>query len=153
MAKRIEESEKHLRALSNSVPQIVWTANVEGVLNYTNDRAIEYLEPHSPADWLSFVHDSDKERVTEVWLESIATGNMYEIEFRIQRASVKSFRWHLVRAYPTRNAAGEIDKWIGLSKVEAGKMAIEQSEFLFMVFRVHAETALPNLIRYAFDKF
>jgi signal transduction histidine kinase/CheY-like chemotaxis protein len=90
--------EKQFRALADSMPQIVWTADAKGQLNYINQRWKEYSASQDPRLWFSFLHPEDLERVTQSWLESVHSLKPFQIECRIKRASDNSFRWHLVRA-------------------------------------------------------
>src|SRR4029077_4074460 len=48
----------------------------------------------------------------ELWTRSIATGEPYEIEFRVRRAD-GAFRWNLARAVALRDDSGRITKWFG----------------------------------------
>ena len=104
-------SEERFRDLANSMPQIVWTAEPNGALDYTNLRWELYSGSNDPAQWLSFVADDDIERVVSTWMAAVVSVQTYETEFRL-RSLDGSYRWHLVRALPTRNSAGGL-KWFG----------------------------------------
>jgi PAS domain S-box-containing protein len=105
--------ENHFRTLADAMPQIVWAADPQGNLTYTNERAHEYLGCSDPSRWLEFIHDDDKAQTVEVWTASLLSGKPYETEFRLLRASDQSYRWHLVRALPVRDRHGEISVWYG----------------------------------------
>ena len=111
------ESEQRYRFLADSVPQIVWTAQPDGDLDYYNQRWFDYAgttwEESRLAGWASFVHADDLPRIGQVWQHCVETGTDYEIEFRIRRASDATYRWHLVRAFPMRAEDGEILQWVG----------------------------------------
>jgi PAS domain S-box-containing protein len=111
-----DATEQHYRFLAESIPQQVWTAQPDGSLDYVNRRALDYffLEPdevHGDG-WHGVVHPDDIESAVERWHNSLATGETYEVEFRL-RSAVGDYRWHLARALPLRDAAGEIVKWFG----------------------------------------
>jgi PAS domain S-box-containing protein len=115
-AAALNESEQRYRFLADTVPQIVWTAKPDGKLDYFNQRWFDYsgltLEETKDWGWKASLHADDQERCIETWTRALATGDDYELEFRIMRAD-KVYRWHLVRAFPMRNEAGEIVQWVG----------------------------------------
>jgi PAS domain S-box-containing protein len=111
-----DATEQHYRFLAESIPQQVWTARADGSLDYVNRRALDYffLEPdevHGDG-WQAVVHADDIESAIERWHNSLATGETYEVEFRL-RSAAGDYRWHLGRALPLRDASGEIVKWFG----------------------------------------
>jgi PAS domain S-box-containing protein len=108
-------SEARFRQLANAMPQMVWTATPAGDLDYVSEQAARYFgaPPESVlgAGWLRWVHPDDQELAVNRWKRSLDTGEPYEIEFRLLRASDSSWRWHLVRA--ELSAAGQSIKWFG----------------------------------------
>jgi PAS domain S-box-containing protein len=111
-----DATEQHYRFLAESIPQQVWTAEADGALDYVNRRALEYfsVEPEGVlgGGWQAVVHADDIEAAVERWQRSVATGETYEVEFRLRSAS-GDYRWHLGRALPMRDAAGRVVKWFG----------------------------------------
>lgn len=105
------DSESFL-TFANALPQIVWAATREGVLNYTNQRWTDYSGSDVPELWITFVHPEDQPFAIERWNEAILTGEPYELEFRLRRVD-GTYRWHLVRANPLHGFAGEVEKWLG----------------------------------------
>jgi PAS domain S-box-containing protein len=119
--KRVEQalfaSEARFRQLANAMPQMVWTATPAGDLDYVSEQVTRYFDapPESVlgAGWLQWVHPDDQESAVNRWKRSLDTGEPYEIEFRLLRASDRSWRWHLVRAELLDPNAGQIAKWCG----------------------------------------
>jgi diguanylate cyclase (GGDEF)-like protein/PAS domain S-box-containing protein len=115
--KAINQSQHRFRQLADAMPQIVWTALPDGMLDYMNRTMSEYTGMADGAGpdqrWTTVVHPDDIDRCTAVWGECIRTGNPYAIEFRVWRASDAAYRWHMVRAVPIRDETGEIVKWYG----------------------------------------
>jgi PAS domain S-box-containing protein len=107
------EHERDLRALADSMPQVVWAATPDGILDYTNQRWTDYSGSRDPARWLESVFPAEREQVVASWAASVGSGTPYEAEFRLRRASDHTYRWHLVRAEPTRDAAGAVTRWYG----------------------------------------
>jgi PAS domain S-box-containing protein len=115
-AKLVEE---RYRSLADAMPGIVWTADPAGSLDYYNRRWFEYtgLTPEQSLGWgwQPVLHPEDAERCLKRWARSVKTGENYEIEYRFKRASDGSYRWHLGRAVPMRDQAGQIVRWFGTS--------------------------------------
>lgn len=113
----INLSQQRFRQLADAMPQIVWTAQPDGVLDYMNHTMTEYTGMADGAQfdqrWTTAVHAEDIERCMAVWGECVQTGNSYAIEFRVRRASDAAYRWHMVRAVPIRDEDGTIVKWYG----------------------------------------
>ncbi len=57
-------------------------------------------------------HPDDQERAWSRWEHSLATGEPYEIEYRL-RHHTGGYRWTLGRAMPIRDADGQIERWFG----------------------------------------
>jgi PAS domain S-box-containing protein len=112
-----EESERHYRFLAEAIPQQIWTAAPDGALDYLNRQVIEYFGLSEDKllgwGWRQVVHPDDLPEALESWTRSLATGETYEVEFRLRRAADGEYRWHLGRALPMRDAAGRIAKWFG----------------------------------------
>jgi PAS domain S-box-containing protein len=104
------------RFLTESIPQHVWTANATGELTSVNQRVLEYFNTTEREvlgeGWIRFVHPDDVERSTERWRASLETGYEYEVEFRLRRTD-GIYLWHLGRAEPIHDAAGEVSRWFG----------------------------------------
>ena len=116
---KLRAHEEQYRALADALPQIVWTANPDGYLDYYNARWFEYtgmtLEQTRGWGWQPVLHPDDIERCLRRWATSVQTGEEYEIEYRYKRASDGQYRWHLGRALPVRDEQGHIVKWFGTS--------------------------------------
>ncbi len=113
----LEEGAAQFRFLADNLPQLVWTARPDGGLDYYNQRFYEYtgLTFAQACDWGwgAIMHPDDLSRCIDVWTHSLTTGQPYEIEYRLRRASDGAFRWHLGRALPRHDAQGGIVQWVG----------------------------------------
>ena len=111
----LRHSEERFRNLADAMPQLVWTANASGDVEYYNSR-IEQYGGHVFRDgrwnWEPLVHAGDLDRTAEAWNDAVATGTPYSIEHRVQMAD-GSYRWHLSRSHPAVNMAGEVVRWYG----------------------------------------
>ena len=113
----IRESEKRYRLLVESVPHLAWRISPDGMEMECNRLCHEY-SGLTPAQvrahgWLAAVHPDDLFRVAESALHAANSGEPYELEYRLRRASDGSYRWHLARAVPLLDEDGQISCWIG----------------------------------------
>jgi PAS domain S-box-containing protein len=113
----LRDSEQRYRFLAESIPQIVYTARPDGVVNYHNQRLLDYLgttrEQMASLGWIHFRHPDDRAEATRRWNRSIATGEPYDCMYRMLRGGDQTWRWHLARAVPMRDEGGEIVMWFG----------------------------------------
>ena len=130
------------RTLAEAIPQIVWTAEPGGNLDYYNQRWYEYtgltFEQTRGWGWEVVIHEGDLAACVARWTEAYTTGEPYEIEYRFLHASDGAYRWHLGRAVPMRDHAGNILKWFGTcTDIDDQKRAAEtlaKSEARFRSF-------------------
>jgi PAS domain S-box-containing protein len=127
----LKQSNLDFRTLADTMPQMFWTAQPNGWLDYYNQRWYEYTgmtwEQTQGWGWKPVLHPDDLQKCLDVWNESISTGKPYQIEYRFLRASDRQYRWHLGRAFPLRNEKGEIVKWFGSNTDIDDKKRIEEN--------------------------
>ncbi|MGZ8302081.1 MAG: PAS domain S-box protein [Telluria sp.] len=104
------------RTLSQAMPNQVWAAPADGMLDWFNDRVYEYIGA-APGEldgggWAAAVHPDDAGDAMAAWHAAVASGDTYQVEFRIRRFD-GVYRWHLVRALPVRGEDGAVVRWIG----------------------------------------
>jgi PAS domain S-box-containing protein len=118
--KRAEEalqtSERELRELADSMPQIVWTTSADGRTIYFNRQWVEYtgltLEESYGEGWITPFHPDDRQRAWDAWQRAVQHRDTYSLECRLRRAD-GVYRWWLIRGVPLLSANGEIRKWSG----------------------------------------
>ncbi|MHB8462337.1 MAG: SpoIIE family protein phosphatase [Vulcanimicrobiaceae bacterium] len=102
--------------LAEAIPQIVWVADVSGRIERMSQRWTEYtgmpVDEALDRGWLRALHTDDIGRLTAARRRSQATGERFDIEYRI-RGVDGEYRWFLARALPIRNEAGDLDQWVG----------------------------------------
>ncbi|MFA6229851.1 MAG: PAS domain S-box protein [Rhodanobacter sp.] len=112
----LRKSEATFRGLTQSIPNHVWTAAPNGMLDWFNDRAYDYtgarFEDMAGTAWASVVHRDDIAAVSELWAQSIQQQIPYQAEFRLRRFD-GSYRWHITRAAPIYTDNGMLERWIG----------------------------------------
>jgi PAS domain S-box-containing protein len=114
---RIKVSEQNLRVLAETMPQLVWTTQPDGRVDYTNQRYRSLTQADSAHlldhGWQQFVHPEDIERVLALWQRSLEIGESYEDEYRLRDGDTGEYHWFLARALPVRDDRGQITKWFG----------------------------------------
>jgi PAS domain S-box-containing protein len=109
-------TERRYQALSEAVPQIVWSAGPDGVVDYFNQRWFEltgFSAEATAASWESAIHAADLDRFRARWRDAVRRGEMFQTEVRLGRAGEAIWRWQLCRAVPERSATGQILYWLG----------------------------------------
>ncbi|SDM49688.1 PAS domain S-box-containing protein [Catalinimonas alkaloidigena] len=113
---QMEESAQRFRLLTESIPQMIWTAMPDGYLNYFSQQWYNYSgydEEHSTGEgWIKAVHPEDLTNLYQRWTQALRTGAPYQVEARVKRAD-GMYRWQLIRALPQRNEEGTITQWMG----------------------------------------
>ncbi len=116
--KALLESEQGLRTLADSIPQLACMAHPDGHIFWYNQRWYEYsgTTPKEVEGWgWQALHDAEiLPKVIERWKYSIATGELFEMEFPLRGRDGK-FRWFLTRLIPLRDSQGKILRWFGTS--------------------------------------
>jgi PAS domain S-box-containing protein len=112
----VRDREAQFRTFAEAMPNHVWTARPDGMLDWFNSRVYQYSgaqpgELNGEA-WGAIVHPDDLAGAAARWSESVYTGAPYEAEFRVRRFD-GTYRWHLVRAVALADAEGKIGRWLG----------------------------------------
>ena len=102
----LAESETRLRAATDAVPHLVWTADGAGMWTWANRRWVEYTGMSSAeasgTGWLDRVHPDDRDATMAAWRNAAETGEL-RVEHRL-RAADGTHRWFATRALPERRA-------------------------------------------------
>jgi PAS domain S-box-containing protein len=129
----LQQSEERFRHLADSLPQLVWTANSDGKVDYYNQRRQEFqgiTKTTDGWDWSPVIHPDDLAVTIKAWQKAVETGSVYVIEHRVCRANGE-FEWYLSRAVPMRNAKGQIHKWYGTAtNIHESRVAAAERERL-----------------------
>jgi PAS domain S-box-containing protein len=112
----LRESDARFNTLADALPHMVWSSLPDGHFDFFNAMWSDFTgaDAHSSdgEGWLAQVHPDDRAKVAETWRQSLATGEPYEIEYRLRERG-DGYRWMLGRAQPVRNSQGRIVRWIG----------------------------------------
>jgi PAS domain S-box-containing protein len=119
VTRRLGESERRYRFLSDAFPQLLWSADREGAIDWVNGRWEAYTgQPPDRArgeGWAGALHPGEREAVLAGWREAVRTGaERYQVEHRLRKAD-GGWRWMLTTAVPYRDAGGRIETWLGIT--------------------------------------
>lgn len=136
----IESSERELRALADSIPQLAWMANPDGHIFWYNRRWFEYtgttLEEMEGWGWQSVHRPDILPRVIERWQDSISKGTPFDMEFPLRGAD-GVFRWFLTRVNPVRNKENQVIRWFGtntdVDEVRRAREALDEETRLLEI--------------------
>ncbi|GHO50642.1 PAS domain-containing protein [Ktedonospora formicarum] len=108
-----------LSTLLKTIPELVWTAQPDGRVEYANAWGCRLLQANFEQirddGWHQFVHPEDLERTLALRQQAFETGDPYENEYRLRDGQAGAYRWFLVRALPVRDTPGQITHWLGIS--------------------------------------
>lgn len=128
----LADSERRFRALAEAIPVICWTADASGWIDWYNQRWYEFTG-QTPDEalgwgWQAAHHPDDFLEVMKRWPHSIATGEPFEMEYRLRRFD-GVFHWFLTRIEPLRDEEGNIVRWYGSNvDIDEQKHALERSK-------------------------
>ncbi len=105
------------RLIAETVPLMVWTATVDGGVDFVNKRVLEYTGLDSARiegwNWKAVVHPDDWEQCISNWTRALQSGERSENEMRLRRAD-GAYRWHHGSSVPLRDADGHVIRWFGI---------------------------------------
>jgi PAS domain S-box-containing protein len=128
----LKTSEGKFRTLADSMPQLVWTSDAEGNLNYFNPSVYNYsgltADKISQEGLIQMVHPDDMQEYRRLWSLSVENGVDFVFEHRLRRAD-GIYRWQLSRAIPHKDADKSIQMWVGTSTdIHNSKIFIDKLE-------------------------
>jgi len=140
LEKRVKEQTEEIKIsyeqtqlVIESLPQLAWTADATGKIDYYSKAWLKFLgatfEELHEKGWNQAIHADDLKKTLDGWQHSVKTGEKYILENRLYRVADQSYRWYLTIGVPVRDSSGNIIKWVGTSTdVHDQKTANEQLE-------------------------
>ena len=115
---KLARSEESFMQLADAMPLMVWTADKEGVTDYTSAAFFDYTGLAVDSDlilsecWRVTIHPADRNMVSAAWRVANQTATEYVREYRLLNKD-GVYRWHLSQARPIKDRDGNIVKWYG----------------------------------------
>ena len=114
---KLRDSELNLRQMTETIPEMLWSATSDGAIDYCNTRLLDYTGFSAEAvkgdNWIKLLHPDDINRAAQVWLSCVTTGAAYRVEVRTIHAADRTYRWCVTNALPLLDEQGRILKWHG----------------------------------------
>jgi PAS domain S-box-containing protein len=114
---KLRASELHLRRMTETIPEMLWSATAEGAIDYCNTRVLDYTgfpaEELMGDGWIKLLHADDVDQAARLWMSCVATGAPYRVEVRAFRLAGPMYRWCVMSALPLLDQQGRIVKWYG----------------------------------------
>lgn len=98
--------------LADSMPQIVWMAPPNGVIDHWNRRFLEFTASPS-SNWLELVPEAQREGVRQQWANGIAAREPFELRCSLWHDETRTHRTVLIHANPTRDLSDAVVGWVG----------------------------------------
>jgi PAS domain S-box-containing protein len=96
MEAALRESEAKFRTIAVAMPQMVWSTLPNGMHDYYNQRWYDFTGiSEGSADgeeWNGMFHPADRPNAWALWRHSLATGEIYEVQYRLRHHSGE-YRW------------------------------------------------------------
>jgi PAS domain S-box-containing protein len=116
----VDELQLRVSMLQN-IPVAAWSVMPDGTPDIVNQlwyeytgQTPEYVNSH-PEAWMATLHPEDRERASRSYWDGIHSGRGFTMEARFLRARDGTYRWHLNRAVPVRDAEGNLLRLVGTS--------------------------------------
>ena len=144
----LRESEQRWRTLTETLPQLVWSALPDGACDYFSTQWTEHTGvPQGELlgwRWMETLHPDDREPTRRFWTDSVAGRGPYDVEYRVRRRD-GVYRWFKTRGVPIRDDSGSIVKWFGtctdITDLRQTEEALRASEHRFRTFVDHSADA------------
>ena len=112
----LAKTEEQFRTFANSIQNLAWIADGDGWVYWYNQQWYDYtattLEEMQGWGWEKIHHPDHVENVMAFFKDAWKKNESIEITFPLRRFDGE-YRWFLTRAFPVKDAKGNIDRWIG----------------------------------------
>lgn len=111
----LRDSQQRLETLTNLVPDLLWSIDASGKVDWCNQRWLEYTGQSSEAacsdGWLDAIHPSERRDWIRELEDAFRLRERLRVEHRI-RNEAGEFRWFLIQAEPLHSDS-RIVRWLG----------------------------------------
>ncbi|MBD64745.1 MAG: hypothetical protein CME62_06035 [Halobacteriovoraceae bacterium] len=137
--KRLITSEKQLKEIIETIPQLVWRADQHGQIDYVSERFASFMGA-SEAElkgegWIDFIHPDDQAAVKAELARAIESLTAFKIQFRVKPKHQDDYLWVDGEANPLKDKEGSLLNFFGTlsnindAKVEEEKRLVSESRY------------------------
>jgi len=98
------------------IPQLAWRCDAFGQRVECNRRWYEYTgqtpDEARSFGWMNSLHPDDRHQVAVQMFKAAETG-VFQVKYRLRRASDGSYRWYLAQAVRIKDTEGKTTGWLG----------------------------------------
>jgi signal transduction histidine kinase len=112
---KLKASENQYRALTDTLPIMMFLANPAGKIIFTNRWLSDYFELVTIAPTFTghdLVHPDDIQRLSADWARKFDSGTSFHADGRLKRKNSNTYFWHLISILPIKDQDG-IAQWTG----------------------------------------
>jgi len=148
MRQQVQQSETRFRRLAETSPLVVWEADAAGDTTYLSPNWAQfgYSDTAMGSGWLQAVHPDDRSPTLQAWHAAVHSGHPLQAELRLRVAATGAYRWHLDRAVPVRDEAGQVVQWVGaasdIHELKHLQQTLLESEHYFRSMADHVPAIL-----------
>jgi PAS domain S-box-containing protein len=151
-ARSREQTEQRFEQLAQAMPQIVFSADGLGNVQFINQRWVELTglpaEDALGKGWQDLIHPDDVQPTLEAIVEGLRTRQELTQEYRV-RYSDGGYRWQLLRAVPVPSRSGGM-LWLGaMTDIDALRRA--QDQLREQAEQLHVASRLTRLGHWRID--
>ncbi|SFC34803.1 PAS domain-containing sensor histidine kinase [Kaistella jeonii] len=151
---KAQNAVKEYRDLAESMPQIVWTTDKEGVFVNFNENMLKFLNIEKDEmpnfDFSKILSPEDFVQLKRVWAKAEEEKSKFELELRFLDINIGEYIWFLNKATPVFDEDRTIKKWIGTStNINDFKILAAQKDTFLGIASHELKTPLTSLKLYA----
>ncbi|GHE42512.1 ATP-binding response regulator [Sphingobacterium griseoflavum] len=140
----LKERVDYLHLILESLPQIAFTADSKGQIDFVNNQWFRYAQ-HSTTFPETAVGDPS---IEEEWSLSVLKNVPLEMEVRIREINADLFRWHLLRVTPIKEQ-GQLSRWVGtFTDIEDRKQTEKKKDEFLSIASHELKTPLTSIKAY-----